>query len=563
MEGAAALDHQIAQPFVARAGEERAAEVALAVRRVHPQLADLVAPLFEQAEAGGAFDRQPVLRLFVGDEAVGEPLGDDDVVVRREGEIAQRRAQQAAAREDEVEIVAVAVREVDRVGLVGVEDGEDDVVVEQQRHARVDGGASPSRQLLRAVVPAGQRVRSRRRCRRGSPSRARRCTGTLGWGRSRWYMMVYGPSNPPRVRHSSWRRRPPSSRSAVCALSGTTPATMRSSIEPPSGFRYLRARLLPFDRLEQGTEVSGAEPLVPLALDDLEEERPGLGIVVAAGRLLEEDLQQVLVGLAAVDQDLQLAQEVDALVDGADADLAEPLRQDVVVAPRRRHELHAGGAQPAHGADDVAHRQGGVLDPVAAVVLGEEVDLRLLEERAERLVVGELHARGRIPHDDRFQTRAVLSLLRAGHVLGVERDLPQLLEAEHVLHPEQRRLHGLEVGGQVIDPLEAEPVAGRAGARRSRRGRAGHETREEPRVPAPLDEAEGGVAERRGDGEHRQRAAVVGEALHVGDERAAPLVEQPEASGQSPRRRARPSRPLRGACAGSARRAPLRRPVRG
>ena len=153
------LDHQIAQPFVARAGEERAAEVAVAVRGVHPQLADLVAPLFEQPEAGGAFDRQPVLRLLVGDEAVREPLGDEEVVVRREREVSERRAQDAAAREDEVEIVAVAVREVDRVGLVGVEDGEDDVVVEQQRHARVEGGAAPPRQLLRQIVPARQRAR--------------------------------------------------------------------------------------------------------------------------------------------------------------------------------------------------------------------------------------------------------------------------------------------------------------------------------------------------------------------------------------------------------------------
>src|SRR5450631_2752957 len=159
VKGAAALDHQLAQPLVARAGEERAAKVSVAVRRVHPQLADLVAPLFEEAKAGGAFDRQPVLRLLVRDEAVGEPFGDEEVVVRPEGEIAEGRAQEAAAGEDEVEIVAVAVREIDRVGLVGVEDGEDDVVVEQQRHPGVDGGASPSPQLLREIVPARQRVR--------------------------------------------------------------------------------------------------------------------------------------------------------------------------------------------------------------------------------------------------------------------------------------------------------------------------------------------------------------------------------------------------------------------
>ena len=76
--------------------------------------------------------------------------------------------------------------------------------------------------------------------------------------------------------------------------------------------------LFPFDRLEQRAEVARAEALIALALDDLEEERPRFGIVVVAGRLLEEDLQEVLVRPRAVDQDLELSQRVDALVDLAD-----------------------------------------------------------------------------------------------------------------------------------------------------------------------------------------------------------------------------------------------------
>src|SRR5262252_145284 len=79
--------------------------------------------------------------------------------------------------------------------------------------------------------------------------------------------------------------------------------------------RAARGALLALDGLEQRAEVAGPEPLVALALDDLEEERAGFGIVVQAGRLLEEDLQEVLPGLAAVDQDLELAQDLDALVD--------------------------------------------------------------------------------------------------------------------------------------------------------------------------------------------------------------------------------------------------------
>ena len=233
----------------------------------------------------------------------------------------------------------------------------------------------------------------------------------------------------------------------------------------------------------------------------------------------------------------------------ADADAFEALRQHVVVGARRRHELDAARAQAAHGAEDVGHRERRVLDAVAAVVLGEDVDLRFLEEGPERLVVGELDARGRIPHHHRLQPRAVLALLRRRDVVGVERDLPELLEAQHVLHPQQRRLHGLEVRGQVIDALKPKRLP-------PRRRRPGAATKpgNSGAVAAALDEAEGGVAERRGDREHRQRAPVVGEALHVGDERAAALVEQRGRRGRCPRPRTPPCPRPRGACAGSARR---------
>src|SRR5579863_1294672 len=104
------------------------------------------------------------------------------------------------------------------------------------------------------------------------------------------------------------------------------------------------ARLLALDGLEQRAEVAGAKPLVPLALDDLEEERPRLGVVIKAGCLLEEDLQQVLPRLAAIDEDLELAQHVEALVDAAHADFLEALGERFEVAAGRGHELDAGGA---------------------------------------------------------------------------------------------------------------------------------------------------------------------------------------------------------------------------
>src|SRR5262249_22910556 len=54
------------------------------------------------------------------------------------------------------------------------------------------------------------------------------------------------------------------------------------------------------------------------------------------------------------------------------------------------------------------------------------------------------------------------------------------------------------------------------------------EPREERPIALALDEAEGRVAERRRDREHRQRAAVVAEAHDVRDHGAAALVEQLE-----------------------------------
>src|SRR5437762_10479214 len=179
-------------------------------------------------------------------------------------------------------------------------------------------------------------------------------------------MIVKGPSKPSRVRHSSWRRLPAPSRSAVCGLGGISPAVILSSI------------LFPLDRLEQRAEVAAAEAPIALALDDLEEERSGLPIVVQARRLLEEDLQHVFSALAAVDQDAELAKHVDALLHLPDPDALEALRQHVVVGAGCRHELDAPLAQPAHRPDDVRDRQRRMLNAVAAVVLREQVDLRFL-----------------------------------------------------------------------------------------------------------------------------------------------------------------------------------------
>src|SRR6185369_13393169 len=97
-----------------------------------------------------------------------------------------------------------------------------------------------------------------------------------------------------------------------------------------------------------GAEVAGAEAFGALALDDLEEEGTGRGILEEAGRLLEEDLEEVFSGALAVDEDLEVAQDRDVLVDRADAERLQARRQHVVVRARRGHELDAA---PAHAAD--------------------------------------------------------------------------------------------------------------------------------------------------------------------------------------------------------------------
>ena len=241
-----------------------------------------------------------------GTKRCRRPLRDEDVVVRRRTRTSPSgERSSAAALEDEVELVAVAVREVDRVGLVGVDDRDDDVVVEEQRHARVDGGAAPARQLLRAVVAARQRARLVVGCRRGSPSRARRSRARCG---VRPLEVVEDRERPVEAVAGEAllvAQAAAASRSAVWGLSGTVAGG--HAIEHRSLTSAARRRAPPACRpaacsrsiaSNSARKLPGAEALVALALDDLEEERPRLGVVVEAGRLLEEDLQQVLPRLA-------------------------------------------------------------------------------------------------------------------------------------------------------------------------------------------------------------------------------------------------------------------------
>ena len=155
------------------------------------------------------------------------------------------------------------------------------------------------------------------------------------------------------------------------------------------------------------------------------------------------------------------------------------------------------------------------------------------------------------------QARAVVALRWAATSSVWNCDLPELLEAHHVLHPQEHRLHGLEVRRDVVDVRRS-----RSGCRRRAARRSGTKPGKRALVAVALDEAEGGVTERRGDGELRQLAAVVvGVALDVVDEGAAALLEQAERLARCPRPRRRACRPRPGACAGSARRGRPRPPA--
>src|SRR5262249_13024401 len=140
----------------------------------------------------------------------------------------------------------------------------------------------------------------------------------------------------------------------------STPALRRLGLE------HAARHLVPLDRFEERLEVALAEALVPLALDDLEEDR--------ADHRLGEDLQKNLALLRRpVDQDL-VAREPLAVL----AVARKPLVQRVIVSARRRLEGGLARTQRLHGPIDVVGAQCYVL--YAFAMIGDQVflDLRLV-----------------------------------------------------------------------------------------------------------------------------------------------------------------------------------------
>ena len=62
-------------PFVHRAGEGGAAEVAVVPGRVHPQLTHVVAELLREAESAQRLDGEPALRAGAGRKRWTTPFG--------------------------------------------------------------------------------------------------------------------------------------------------------------------------------------------------------------------------------------------------------------------------------------------------------------------------------------------------------------------------------------------------------------------------------------------------------------------------------------------------------
>ena len=107
--------------------------------------------------------------------------------------------------------------------------------------------------------------------------------------------------------------------------------------------QHAPANLIFLDRFEQRLEITLAESIVALALDEFEEDRPD--------RVRRKNLQQHL-GLAAIDDALAVDQDAGALQAGDVLAVLRQARVDLleIGLRRRRHERQARIAQRLDGA---------------------------------------------------------------------------------------------------------------------------------------------------------------------------------------------------------------------
>src|SRR6185437_12895583 len=130
---------------------------------------------------------------------------------------------------------------------------------------------------------------------------------------------------------------------------------------------HASAHLIELYALEQRLEITFAEALVALALDDLEEDR--------ADHVLGEDLKQqpLPLGRRPVHQDSALLELGNALAMTFDA-----LQKQLVISVGRVLERNAASSDDIHCLVDVRGPKGDVLDAFAFVLAEELLDLALV-----------------------------------------------------------------------------------------------------------------------------------------------------------------------------------------
>ena len=130
----------------------RAPDVALREGRHLGELAVLVAVPLRRAHVAGALDHEEPDGRRAQPPAVQHPAGNDDVVARPVGEIAEGRLEDALALHHEDDLVALPVAVEERVLLPRARHRDRDVGVEEERHA-VEHRARPGGEARGAEVP--------------------------------------------------------------------------------------------------------------------------------------------------------------------------------------------------------------------------------------------------------------------------------------------------------------------------------------------------------------------------------------------------------------------------
>src|SRR5665213_557023 len=202
--------------------------------------------------------------------------------------------------------------------------------------------------------------------------------------------------------------------------------------------QYTATNLIELERFEQRLEITLAEALVTLALDDFEKAR--------ADDVLREDLQQQALALSrsAVDQDAPRAQTSQVFAVTGYARL-----QRIVITLRRILEADATGVHALHGGEDIGRAEGHMLDPFALVIVQKLLDLRsivlALVERNADLPIRTGHGFGK-------QARNLAFDVEVADLAEIEYPLVEVRPSLHVA--------ALHVVRQMIDV--GEPGAARA-----------------------------------------------------------------------------------------------------